>query len=161
MNTNEETPQTTGKRFLNVQDMLKDSPELQEVCKPYHAHNNSFYDALDCAQNLGNRITRASWPEGVFVFVQVPSEVSVTIISKMSSLPRKVKEFFEKRGEPITYKDQLALVTPDNVIRGWTPLPEDALAKDWTVLDFDIFQSYTETQATASEETAGTAKPLS
>ena len=84
----------------------------------------------------GKRVAREGWNgKGLFVFKQVPAEITPDIIPKMQSLPESVKHEFERRGGPIRYVDQLALVQPNNTISGWSPSTPDALASDWVILD--------------------------
>ena len=93
----------------------------------------SFGAAVE-ALNAGKLVSREGWNgKGLFVFKQVPAEIGVDIIPKMQSLPDAVKAEFVKRGEPIRYSNQLALVKPDNSINGWNPSTPDALADDWII----------------------------
>jgi len=98
----------------------------------------------------GKRVQRSGWNgKGLFIFMQVPSEVPMEVVPKMSSLPQSVKDEFERRftsGEKkegvdpienntIKYKNQLAMVYPDNTIYGWVASPSDVLEEDWVILD--------------------------
>lgn len=91
----------------------------------------------------GKRVARTGWNGvGLFIFMQVPSEIKRDIVPKMQSLPQAVKDEFERRfNDPneqidsIYYSDQLALVNPSNLITGWSPSVSDSLAIDWIVLD--------------------------
>lgn len=91
----------------------------------------------------GKRAYREGWNgKGLFIFRQVPNEVSMEIVPKMTSLPQSVKDEFERRfNDPdkqidaIYYSDQIALVSPSNLITGWSPSTSDALAEDWIILD--------------------------
>ncbi len=102
----------------------------------------SFGSAIT-ALKQGKRVTRQGWNgKGLFVFMQVPSEIKKEIVPKMQSLPQAVKDEFVRRFEDeneqidaIYYNDQLALVNPSNLITGWSPSTADALADDWEVLD--------------------------
>lgn len=97
--------------------------------------NLTFGQAVE-ALNNGKRVSRSGWNgKGLFVFKQVPSEISEEIIPKMQSLPQSVKDEFIRRGGSIKYSNQLALVNTDNSINGWAPSVSDSLANDWTVLD--------------------------
>lgn len=88
------------------------------------------------ALNEGKRITRAGWNgKGMFVFMQVPSTITIDIIPKMQSLPQSVKDEFVRRNASISYSNQLAIVKEDSSINGWAPSVSDALAMDWLVLD--------------------------
>lgn len=94
-----------------------------------------FGDAITAAKD-GKRISREGWNgKGMFVFMQVPSEIGADIVPRMTSLPEPVKAEFVKRGEPLRYSNQFALVKQDNSINGWAPSAADALAEDWEVLD--------------------------
>lgn len=83
----------------------------------------------------GFPVAREGWNgKGMFIFMQVPAEIPVETIPKMQSLPNPVKEHLLKRGVPLKYSNQLAIVHPDNRINGWTPSVSDTLADDWTVV---------------------------
>jgi hypothetical protein len=101
--------------------------------------NLTFGQAVE-ALKQGKRIARQGWNgKGMFVFMQVPSEIAKDIVPKMQSLPQSVKDEFQKRFEnssgSIYYSNQLALVNPSNLINGWAPSVSDALAEDWVILD--------------------------
>ena len=88
------------------------------------------------ALHQGKRVQRRGWNgTGLFVFKQVPSEISEDVIPKMQSLPMTVKAEFARRGGSIRYENQLAIVYPDNFIYGWTPSVSDSLSDDWLILD--------------------------
>jgi len=117
--------------------------------------NLPFGEAIAIAARHGKRISREGWNgKGMFVFVQVPSTVPEEIVPKMSSLPQDVKAEFVRRGGPISYCNQMALVYPDNKIYGWTPSPSDALASDWCVHTEEDSTAY---PASPVSETVGTA----
>lgn len=120
--------------------------------------NHSYGEALEAAAKQGKRISREGWNgKGLFVFVQVPAEVPESIIPKMSSLPNDVKAEFVRRGGPIRYKNQLAMVYPDGTVYGWDSSPSDQLEHDWCIHHEDEPAAFT---AAPVSETAGTAKPL-
>ena len=89
----------------------------------------------------GKMVQRTGWNgKGLFVFRQVPATIGKDIVPKMQSLPQSVKDEFERRFndeneqiDAIYYNDQLALVGPSNLISGWAPSTNDALAEDWTI----------------------------
>lgn len=88
------------------------------------------------ALKAGKRVARRGWNgAGMFVFMQVPSEIPADIIPKMQSLPESVKAVLSERGLPIRYSNQFALVKQDNSINGWAPSSADTLADDWEILD--------------------------
>lgn len=110
----------------------------------------SFGKAID-ALKQGKMVQRQGWNgKGLFIFMQVPSQVSMDIVPKMTSLPSAVKAEFEKRYSrvnssekaidpivfnSITYQNQLAMVYPDNKIYGWVASPSDILEEDWIILE--------------------------
>ena len=104
-------------------------------------NNLNFGQAIEALKD-GKRVSREGWNgKGLFVFMQVPSTISGEIIPKMQSLPDTVKAEFAKRInedlsiKPISYKNQLAMVYPDNTIYGWVASPSDMLEEDWCILD--------------------------
>lgn len=120
--------------------------------------NKTFGEAITAAK-AGKRISRAGWNgKGMFVFVQVPSEVPEAIVPKMSSLPQDVKAELVRRGGTIRYKNQMAIVYPDNTISGWVASVSDGLESDWCIHEEDEGgQSY---PVAPVAETAGTATPI-
>jgi Protein of unknown function (DUF2829). len=102
----------------------------------------NFAYALQALKD-GQRVARTGWNgKGMFVFMQVPSEIKKEIVPKMQSLPQSVKDEFEKRfNDPnqqidsIYYNNQFAIVSASNMITGWSPSVTDTLAEDWTVLE--------------------------
>ncbi len=97
--------------------------------------NLNFGQAIE-ALKQGKRVARKGWNgKGMFIFQQVPSDVNEMIVPKMQSLPQSVKDEFERRGGDIHYKNQLAIVYPDNTIYGWVASPSDVLEEDWCILD--------------------------
>ena len=104
--------------------------------------NKTFGAAIEALKN-GKRVQREGWNgKGLFVFMQVPSQIGKDIVPKMQSLPQSVKDEFQRRFEntseqidAIYYDNQLALVNPSNLITGWSPSASDALAVDWVILD--------------------------
>lgn len=109
----------------------------------------SFGEAINALKE-GKRVSRIGWNgKGLFIFMQVPSEVSMEVVPKMQSLPDLVKAEFVRRStspevrggvrgeylKSIRYKNQLAMVYPDNTIYGWVASPSDVLENDWCILD--------------------------
>ena len=118
--------------------------------KAYSVNGRLTFGAAIEALKQGKRVQRSGWNgKGLFIFMQVPSEVPMEVVPKMSSLPQSVKDEFERRftsGEKregvdpienntIKYKNQLAMVYPDNTIYGWVASPSDVLEEDWVILD--------------------------
>lgn len=97
----------------------------------------TFGAAMEVLKN-GGLVQRSTWDNGSFVFRQIPSTVSKDIVPKMQSVPDKAKKVFEKRFEDpkeetdsISYHNQLAFVNKSNLVSGYAPTPEEALADDW------------------------------
>jgi len=107
--------------------------------------NLSFGDIVTPLK-LGKRVSREGWNgEGLFVFQQVESTILPSVIPNMQSLPQSVKDEFLRRftamecqnsneNKCIYYRNQLAIVYPDNNIYGWTPSSSDVLSNDWCIL---------------------------
>ena len=103
------------------------------------------------ALKKGKRIARLGWNgKGMFIFMQVPSVIDVQkVVPSMQSLPDSVKDEFISRYEldmgpsenvpmlfgEIQYKNQIAIVYPDNTIYGWVASPSDVLEEDWVILE--------------------------
>ena len=112
--------------------MEQNSSESVEQTK---TTNCSFGLAVQALEQ-GKRVSREGWNgKGLFIFRQVPSEIEAEIVPKMQSLPQSVKDEFVKRGGNIRYKNQLAMVYPDNTVYGWVASPSDVLENDWCILD--------------------------
>ena len=107
----------------------------------------SFGEAVE-ALKIGKRVTRDGWNgKGMFIFMQVESDINLEIVPKMQSLPQSVKDEFVRRHEKslsegggsefdhIHYRNQLAMVYPNNLIYGWVASPSDVLENDWVILD--------------------------
>jgi len=105
----------------------------------------SFGEAIKALKE-GKRVQRSGWNgKGLFVFMQVPADIDIEIVPKMQSLPQSVKDEFVRRFENpenevhlfenIGYRNQLAMVYPDNSIYGWVASPSDVLSEDWIILD--------------------------
>lgn len=100
----------------------------------------NFGKAIE-ALNEGKMVHRTGWNgKGMFVFKQVHSIIGKEIVPKMTSLPKSVKDEFEKRFndesmqvDSICYTNQFALVNVSNLITGWSPSVSDTLAIDWEI----------------------------
>lgn len=113
----------------------------------------SFGKAIE-ALKQGKRVARSGWNgKGMFIFMQVPSQVDMEIVPKMTSLPQAVKDEFNNRyissenknnksddrlfynSNSIRYQNQIAIVYPNNNIYGWVASPSDILEEDWIIMD--------------------------
>jgi hypothetical protein len=100
-----------------------------------------FGEAIEALKE-GKKLARTGWNgKGMFVFMQIPSEIKKEIVPKMQSLPQSVKDEFEKtfndtsaQIDAIYYTNQLAIVGLSNLIQGWSPSVADCFAEDWIIL---------------------------
>lgn len=129
--------------------MSEDQPKYNRDVPPPPEEQTSGlnFGAAIVALKSGKCVLRAEWKSnGSFIFMQVPASISGDIVPKMQSLPQSVKdEFIRRRGiqdtdgikkaVDIHYKNQLAMVYPDNTIYGWVASPSDVLENDWCILD--------------------------
>lgn len=112
----------------------------------------NFGDAIS-AMKKGSAVSRKGWNgKGLMVFMQIPANIPVETVPMMQSLPIRVKEeiLFRKQTfdkfksmcegvcdnsfDSIRYRNQLALLHPDNTITGWAPSASDAIAADWMII---------------------------
>lgn len=100
-----------------------------------------FGEAIEKLKS-GKKLSRTGWNgKGMFIFMQIPSEIKKEIVPKMQSLPQSVKDEFEKsfndsnsQIDAIYYTNQVAIVGLSNTIQGWSPTIADCFAEDWFVL---------------------------
>src|SRR6187431_1280925 len=119
--------------------------------------NQTFGQAIE-ALKQGKIVSREGWSgKGMFIFRQVPSEVPVSVIPRMTSLPASVRSKVLERDLPLRYQNQLAIVYPDNNVYGWVASPSDVLESDWCIHESPAEEI--EGHIVAGE-TVGTAKPL-
>lgn len=118
--------------------------------------NQTFGQAIE-ALKQGKIVSREGWNgKGMFIFRQVPSEVPVNIIPRMTSLPAAVRSKVLERDLPLRYQNQLAIVYPDNNVYGWVASPSDVLESDWCIHESPAEEI--EGYAVAGD-TVGSAKP--
>lgn len=91
---------------------------------------------LSRALDTWEAVTNRKWPEGQFIFKQVPAKIGKHIIPNMQSLPKDVKGIFlDLKVEHINYKNQIAKVSIEDggelIITGWTPELKDVMSLDW------------------------------
>jgi Protein of unknown function (DUF2829) len=108
---------------------------LEGLRKIQQKQTMNFGKAIESLKE-GKKVAREGWNgKGLFVFMQIPSEIPEEVIPKMQSLPQSVKDEFARRGGSISYSNQMALVNPNNSINGWSPSSSDTLAEDWTIVE--------------------------
>ena len=127
--------------------------------KPHETENinNSLnhiimnFEIIILVLKQGGPVRRSSWPKDQFVFRQVPATISKDIVPKMQSLPDSVKAEFARRFEDesyqidaIYYDNQLALVSPSNLIQSYSPSVEDLMADDWVLLEHVLYEELPE-----------------
>lgn len=133
-----ENPNDPSDKWLVSKEFL--AANYKEV--PAKGATGVSFGHAEEALKQGKRVARAGWNgKGMFVFRQVPSFIDGSIVDKMQSLPDSVKAEFNRRfakdpaNAQIQYKNQLAMVYPDNTIYGWVASPSDVLEEDWCILD--------------------------
>ena len=152
-------PEWTGHWFMEGESMKVMTGNCIVLNTPYveDYKNRTDWEITDGLRDFGGavkalkagkRVARKGWNgKGLFVFMQVPLKIDMSIVPKMQSLPESVKEEFIRRNNggyspgvdpiyfnSITYQNQMAIVYPDNSIHGWAPSASDSLAEDWEVL---------------------------
>lgn len=106
--------------------------QFEEANKPIDGM--TFGHAIE-ALKIGSKIARHGWNgKGMFVFKQVPSQISPEVVPKMQSLPDSVKEEFVKRGQGPNYVNQMAIVKADGSIDSWVASSSDTFAEDWYII---------------------------
>lgn len=94
----------------------------------------NFGQAIEALKE-GKLITRSGWNgKGMFVIKQIPATIGTDIIPKMQSLPDAAKEVLMGRNQPISYRNQMLLVTNEGKADSWVPSSSDCFAEDWHVL---------------------------
>lgn len=95
----------------------------------------NFGAALE-AMKQGKLVQREGWNgKGMFVLKQIPAIIGLDIIPKMQSLPQAAKDNLMKRGQAISYTNQMLIVHPDGRADSWVPSSSDCFAEDWHILD--------------------------
>lgn len=103
----------------------------------------NFGQALDAAKR-GELIQRENWNgKGQFVFMRPEDTLNADILLGARSLPKKLKDYFERKHQPIISADDVQVKftaylclksVDDTIINGWVPSTTDMLAEDWKVL---------------------------
>ena len=125
-------------------------PKQEQPVNTYGTEaNNHLHDFSQALKFLkeGKVIARDCWEQGTFIFRQVPNEVPVEMIPKMSSLPDSVKKNFKKRTDAgfaeldkssfLNYDNQIALVTGALDISSWSFNTYDLFAEDRIVIEWE------------------------
>ena len=99
------------------------------------------FDKVMESLHEGCMARRADWPDGVYIFKQIPAIISVPqTVPVMQSLPETVKKLFLYRynnnglGE-IIYENQIARISEKNFITGWAATPDDIFADNWEIIE--------------------------
>lgn len=103
-----------------------------------------FGAAVEYAQQ-GYAIRRSGWNgKGMFVFMRPADELPITVLLGAKSLPKCVKDFYERKHQPIT-SDNIPKIlctaylcmkaADDTIVNGWLASQTDMLASDWELAD--------------------------
>jgi len=106
--------------------------------------NLKFGEALEAVKR-GQLIAREDWNgKGMFVFQRPADELNIETLLGLKSLPKGVKDYYEKKHQPIITKyDVITTFTAylcmkaadDSIVNGWLASQTDMLADDWCILD--------------------------
>ncbi len=95
----------------------------------------NFGQAIEALKE-GKLISRSGWNgKGMYVLKQIPATIGLDIIPKMQSLPQAAKDNLIKRGQEISYTNQMLIVNADGRADSWVPSSSDCFAEDWEVLE--------------------------
>lgn len=85
-------------------------------------------------------IRRKGWNgKNIYVFRQVPAEITEDIIPKMTSLPDAAKGLILNTAKKISYTSQMLIYnTKTGRADSWVPSSSDIMANDWEVLPTDL-----------------------
>ena len=88
------------------------------------------------ALKLGKKLAREGWNgKGLFVFKQVPANIGLDIIPKMTSVPQSVKDTMLEREQHLNYRNQCVIVDKDGNVDNWAPSISDVFSEDWIILN--------------------------
>lgn len=80
----------------------------------------------------GCMVRRRLWEEGEFIVKQIPAAIDDSVIPKMTSLPKSVKDrLMLSDNKKIKYTDQIIMVNGDHEAVSWSPSVSDIFADDW------------------------------
>lgn len=88
----------------------------------------------------GNVARRSAWSPDVFAFMRPEDHLPIGVLLGAKSLPRKVKDYYEGKHQPITDSNQAQIKCTkylcikneaDEIQNGWTPGDVDLKATDW------------------------------
>jgi hypothetical protein len=71
----------------------------------------------------------------MIIFKQVPANIGLDIIPKMTSVPQSVKDTMLERGQHLNYRNQCVIVNSQGDVDNWAPSISDVFAEDWTILN--------------------------
>ncbi|HWK58115.1 MAG TPA: MW1434 family type I TA system toxin [Parapedobacter sp.] len=101
--------------------------------------NQTFEQAYE-AMEKGNTARRKAWPKNVFAFMRPEDDLPIGVLLGAKSLPRKVKDYFERKHQPIVDPNQAQIKCTkylcikneaDEIQNGWAPGDADIKSTDW------------------------------
>ena len=96
----------------------------------------NFAEAIEALKD-GKPVSRTFWNEdgeNFLIFKQVPSEIGLEIIPKMTSVPQSVKDILVNDNQTLSYENQVALLNiNDGRVDSWNPTVNDIFADDWFI----------------------------
>lgn len=104
----------------------------------------SFGHAIECLKK-GFKVARKGWNgKGMFLFMRPEDDLPINILLGAKSLPKTVKDFYERKHQPIIPEDIPKIkftgyicmkAADDTVVNGWLASQTDILADDWEIID--------------------------
>lgn len=108
----------------------------------------NFGQAIEAVKS-GKLISREGWNgKGMFIFMRPEDTLNATILLGAKSLPKGVKDYYEKKYQPIIKPDDLQVkftgylclkAADDTIVNGWLASQTDLLAEDWFILDLTSY----------------------
>lgn len=106
--------------------------------------NLTFGAAIE-ALKKGRIVSREGWNgKGMFLFIRPDFTAKVTDLLGIISIPKSVKDYFEKKHQPISPENGPIVyftayicmkAADDSIVNGWLASQTDMLSNDWCILD--------------------------
>jgi hypothetical protein len=96
--------------------------------------NVNFGKAIEALKE-GKKVAREGWNgKGLFIFKQIPANIGLEIIPKMTSVPQSVKDTMIERCQNLNYRNQCVIVNSNGDVDNWVPSISDVFAEDWIIV---------------------------
>ena len=102
----------------------------------------NFGEAIERVKTRSYIARRANWDNDVFIFAQVPADISEETIPKMQSLPEVVKREITEVGiTSLSYQNQICKFDNSNITY-YTPTGNEIFADDWETKSDDALTEW-------------------